>query len=144
MAYVFTTSPKLADPVPVPGPRPAPELERHDRLTTSQKGETAAPAATTDDALGVLGGVLGHDGEQLSATQTRQQALSDADHLAVLNAIWTAETTPARHQRYRDLYMAALPPGYQQEPGHQAKWLWQTLHAAELAGQDPAEALPRQ
>jgi hypothetical protein len=31
LAYMFTRSPKLADPVP--GPRPAPELARYDRLT---------------------------------------------------------------------------------------------------------------
>jgi hypothetical protein len=37
---------------------------------------------------------------------------SDADHLAVLHAVWTAETTPARDQHYRDLLAAALPPGY--------------------------------
>jgi hypothetical protein len=34
-----------------------------------------------------------------------------------------------------------LPPGYQQQPGHQAKWLWRTLRAAELAGLDPGQAL---
>jgi hypothetical protein len=34
--------------------------------------------------------------------------------------------------------MNALPPGYRREPGHQAKWLWRTLRAAELAGLDPA------
>ena len=37
--------------------------------------------------------------------------------------------------------MAALPPGYRQEPGHQAKWLWRTLRAAELAGLDPGQVL---
>jgi hypothetical protein len=89
----------------------------------------------------VLADVLARDGEELSAAQTGQQALADADHLAVLNTIWTAEITPARHQRYRDLYLAALPLGYQHEPGHQATWLWRTLHAAEPAGLDPAEAL---
>jgi hypothetical protein len=31
MTYVLTVSPQLADPVP--GPRPAPELARYDRLT---------------------------------------------------------------------------------------------------------------
>jgi hypothetical protein len=80
-------------------------------------------------------------GEQYSATQTRSQALADADHLAILHAIWTAETTPARDQRYRDLLMGALPPGYRRQPGHQAKWLWRTMRAAELAGLDPALAL---
>ena len=58
----------------------------------------------------MLAEVLDRDGQQLSATQTRQQALADADHLAILNAIWTAETTPARHQRYQELLTAALPP----------------------------------
>ena len=35
-AYVFTTSPKRADPVP--GPRPAPELARYDHLHTERTG----------------------------------------------------------------------------------------------------------
>jgi hypothetical protein len=136
-AYVFTTSPKTADPVP--GPRPAPELARYDRRT-ARPDATPAPAAP-EEALAVLAGVLGRNGQQHSATQTRNQALADADHLALLHAIWAAETTPARHQRYRDLLMGALPPGYRRPPGHQAKWLWRTLRAAELAGLDPARVL---
>ena len=85
--------------------------------------------------------MLDHDGQPRSATQARRQALADADHLAALHAIWTAETTPARHQHYRDLLAAALPPGHHAEPGHQARWLWRTLRAAELAGLDPAGIL---
>ena len=139
-AYVFTRSPKRADPAP--GPRPAPELARYDRLF-GQAGNSAgtAPAAGTEDALGVLAEVLGRDGQLLSASQTWQQALADADHLAVLHAIWTAETTPAREQRYQQLLRDALPPGYQQEMSHQAKWLWRTLRAAELAGLDARQVL---
>jgi hypothetical protein len=140
-AYVFTLSPKLADPAP--GPRPAPELARYDRLTADPDGEApdADQTAGTSDPLSVLSDVLQRDGQQLSALQTQQQALSDADHLAILHAIWTAETTPAREQTYRKLLLDALPPQYRQEPGHQAKWLWRTLRAAELAGLDPAKAL---
>ena len=89
----------------------------------------------------MLAGVLDRDGQQHSATQTRSQALADADHLAILHAIWAAETTPARDQAYRDLLMNTLPPGYRRQPGHQAKWLWRTLRAAELAGLDPAGVL---
>jgi hypothetical protein len=89
----------------------------------------------------VLAQILEHDGQQLSATQARRQGLSDADHLKVLHAIWTAETTPARHQHYRDLLTQALPPGYHAEPGHKDQWLWRTLRVAELAGQDPAQIL---
>ena len=138
-AYVFTQSPKQADAAP--GPRPAPELVRYDRLT--RPAAPAGPAGEECDPLGVLADVLGRDAQTLSATQTRQQALADADHLALLHAIWTAETAPARHQHYQDLLDAALPPGYQQEPSHQAKWLWQTLHAAELAGLDASQVLAR-
>ena len=137
LAYVFTASPKTADPAP--GPRPAPELARYDRRATTP-GDLATSAAP-GEALAVLAGVLGRDGQQRSATQTRSQALADADHLAILHGIWTAETNPARDRRYRDLLMGALPPGYRREPGHQAKWLWRTLRAAELAGLDPAAVL---
>ena len=47
LAYVFTTSPKQADPVP--GPRPAPELARYDqihaeRADQSRPGHRACPA----------------------------------------------------------------------------------------------------
>jgi hypothetical protein len=37
--------------------------------------------------------------------------------------------------------MNVLPPGRRAEPGHQARWLWRTLRAAELAGLDPARVL---
>ena len=140
-AYVFTTSPKRSDPVP--GPRPAPELTRYDQIHAERTGGSAAatPPAAPGQALGALAAVLDRDGQQHSATQVRQQALADADHLAVLHAIWTAETTSARQQRYQDLLMDAVPPGYRRQPGHQARWLFRTLRAAELAGLDPAQVL---
>ncbi len=138
LAYVFTVSPKRADLVP--GPRPAPELARYDRHIDGA-GDHPGPRAGTTDALSVLAGVLARDGEQRSATQTRNQALADADHLAVPHAIWAAETIAARRQRYQDLFLAALPPGYRTEPSHRARWLWRTLHAAELAGLDAGQLL---
>jgi hypothetical protein len=140
-AYVYTLSPKLADPAP--GPRPAPELTRYDHLQAERAGGTPAPTppAKSNPALAVLAAVLDRDGQQHSATQTRKHALADADHLAVLNAIWTSETTPAREQRYHDLLQAVVPPGHSIDASHQEKWLWQTLRAAELAGLDAAGVL---
>src|SRR5207302_9626446 len=44
LAYVFTPSPKTADPAP--GPRPAPELARYDRRATTPGIPAAPPAAT--------------------------------------------------------------------------------------------------
>jgi conjugative relaxase-like TrwC/TraI family protein len=140
-AYVFTASPKRADPVP--GPRAAPELARYDTITAERADDPAPaiPPATAGTALVVLSAVLQRDGQQRSATQARSQALADADHLALLHAIWTAETSPAREQRYRDLLAAALPLGYRPQPGPRDRWLWRTLHAAELAGLNPAQVL---
>ena len=91
------------------------------------------------EPIAVLADILDRDGTQLSATETRQRNLANADHLAVLGAIWAAETRQAHDTRYRDLVMAALPPGYRQELSHQASWLYRTLRSAELAGLDPAE-----
>ena len=140
IAYVFTASPKLADPVP--GPRPAPNWSGTTRSAptgpATRPPPRPPPRAT---ALGVLAAVLERDGQQRSATQARHQALADADHLALLHAIWIAETSPAREQRYRDLLAAALPSGCHARPGPRDRWLWRTLHAAELAGLDPAQTL---
>jgi AAA domain/TrwC relaxase len=140
MAYVFTVSPKLAHPAP--GPRPAPELARYDRLTAEPAAQpTATAVGGTRAALAVLARVLERDGQLLSASRTRQQALANADHLAILHAIWTGQITAARDQRYRDLFLASLPPEHRHEPGHQAQWLWRTLRAAELAGLDAGQVL---
>ncbi len=63
------------------------------------------------EPIAVLADILDRDGAELSATEIRQRNLANADHLAILDAIWAAETRPARHDRYRELVMAALPPG---------------------------------
>ena len=142
-AYVFTTPTKLADPAP--GARPAPELARYDRLT-AQNGD---PAPDPDDPgttspVSVLAEMIAsRDGAAQSASQAWSQALADADHLAVLHAIWDAETTPARQRRYRALLQSALPAGADPQESHREQWLHRTLHAAELAGLDAGEVLTR-
>jgi hypothetical protein len=73
LAYVFTAPPKRADPAP--DPHPAPELARYDRRVTAP-GTQPAPAAMPGEALAVLAGVLNRDGQQHSATQTHNQAVS--------------------------------------------------------------------
>jgi hypothetical protein len=87
----------------------------------------------------VLADVLDWDGTELSASETRRRNLANADHLGVLHAIWAAESRGVREDRYRELVMAVVPTGYRQPLSHQARWLFRTLHAAELAGLDPAE-----
>jgi len=141
-AYVFTTPVKLADLNP--GARPAPELARYDRLTAQDGGPapgdrddpgTASPVSVLAEMIG------GRDGAAQSASQAWRQALADADHLAVLHAIWTDQTTPARERRYRALLQSVLPAGSGQQASHREQWLHRTLRAAELAGLDPGEVL---
>jgi hypothetical protein len=51
LAYVFTHSPKTADPAP--GPRPAPEIARYDRHATGPSGCCAALRMPMKAALAV-------------------------------------------------------------------------------------------
>jgi len=142
LAFVFTTPPKAADPQP--GTRAAPELNRYERIRRERQGFLPAqPAGPGNpdprEPIAVLADVLDRDGGELSASETRRRNLANADHLGILNTIWAAETRGARDDRYRELVMAALPAGHRQPLSHQARWLFRTLHAAELAGLDPAE-----
>ena len=145
LAFVFTTPARPADPHP--GTRPAPELGRYDRAQRERHGHPPAPAnpgpACPDprEPIAVLADVLERDGSELSASESRRRSLSNADHLAILNAQWAAETRGEQDSRYRALVTAALPPGYRQELSPQARWLFRTLRAAELAGLDPGEVV---
>jgi hypothetical protein len=144
LAFVFTTPARAADPAT--GTRRAPELDRYERIRCERQGlllpwPAESDAGTPDprEPIAVLADVLGRDGAELSATETRRRNLANADHLAVLNAIWAAETRGACDDHYRQLVMAALPSCYRRELSHRARWLFRTLRAAELAGLDPGE-----
>jgi len=143
LTFVFTTPPKTADPQP--GTRTAPELERYERIRRERQGflpaQPAAGPGSPDprEPIAVLADVLDRDGAELSASETRRRNLANADHLGILNTIWAAETRDDRDDRYRELVMTALPADHRQPLSHQSRWLFRTLHAAELAGLDPAE-----
>ncbi len=142
----FTQSGRAADPEA--GTRPAPELARHERAGRERAGLPAAPKPARAEggpepraAIAVAADILGHDGAEASALETRDRALADADHLAVLNAMWQGETAGLQADRFRRLVLAELPPhkavGGLASP--QATWLWRTLRAAEAAGLDAGE-----
>jgi hypothetical protein len=146
LAFVFTTPARTADPQP--GTRPALELDRYERIRRERAGYPPIPlsGAQPDRAgerepIAVLADILSRDGAEQSASTIRQRDLANSDHLGTLHAIWTAETQAARHDRYHQLVMAALPPGHRWPFSHQARWLFRTLHAAELAGLDPGEVI---
>lgn len=139
LVYVSITPPTAADPTP--GTRPAPELDRYERRAQERDGH--GPVSTVGpeqrEPVAVLADILDRDDAQQSATQTRQRNLANADHLAILGATWAAETRHAHEARYRAMVFDALPPQHRHGLSHQARWLYQTLRSAELAGLDPAE-----
>ena len=142
----FTRSANIADATA--GTRPAPELGRHARAERERAGYPAEPAAANvnpppRDAIAVAADILEHDGSQESALETQSQALANADHLAVLNAIWQGETAGYQTERYRRIVLDALPAQYAADglASPQATWLWRTLRAAEAAGLDAGDVV---
>jgi hypothetical protein len=126
----------------MPGTRPAPELGRHERLVAERSGlpipkrEDLRITPEPRDSLAVLTDVTERDGRQMSALETCALAFSDADHLAVLHAVWQGETAGLQADRYRAI-AAAAPPASRDASEldtRQAKWLWRTMREAENAG----------
>ena len=142
----FTRPARTADPEA--GTRPAPELDRHHRIERERDGYPAEPAGAGGspeprDAIAVAADILEHDGSQESALETQSRALANADHLAVLNAMWQGETAGHQTERYRRIVLDALPAQYAADglTSPQATWLWRTLRAAEAAGLDAADVV---
>jgi hypothetical protein len=140
----FTRSARIADAEA--GTRPAPELDRHQRIERERDGYPAGPVEVGGnpeprDAIAVAADILEHDGSQESALETQSRALANADHLAVLNAMWQGETAGHQTERYRRMVMDALPAQYAAGglTCPQATWLWRTLRAAEAAGLDAGD-----
>ncbi len=133
---------------PAPGPQPAPELARHDRLAAEAAGqEPARRQAAGDPGLAeeILGQCLARDGQQLSATDTRQAAWSDADRLDVLGVQWQDVARQAAQRRYEAAVRGALADAQAQEviDDPAATWLWRSLREAEAAGLDGPATLRR-
>ena len=94
----------------------------------------------------MLADVLSRDATELSASEYRERAFSDADHLGMLHAIWLDLTERADADRFRPVVESALAEIWGIGGGSEldtptARWLYRTMRAAELAGEDPAVAV---
>jgi hypothetical protein len=143
---------RLSDPAP--GSRAAPELARQARLDREQAGLVIRHGPQRDPqerqleqptAEEVLGACLARDGRQMSATDTREAAWSDADRLDVLGVQWDHVAREASQRRYEAALRAALPEeqarDVMKDPA--VTWLWRSLREAEAAGLDGAVVLRR-
>ncbi|HET9894619.1 MAG TPA: MobF family relaxase [Streptosporangiaceae bacterium] len=135
---------RLADPGP--GPLPAAELARYDRRAREAAGQdrdvpsTAAGVAVAEQ---VLGKCLARDGQELSATETRSAAWSDADRLDVLGVQWQHVVGEATRRRYEAAVRNALRDSQADQvmSDPAATWLWRSLREAEAAGLDGPSVL---
>jgi AAA domain/TrwC relaxase len=142
---VITPNPKIAHPQPLA--RPAPELVRFRLLEEERQGQAGLGSLTgdLDEGMAVLADVLGRDATELAASEYREREFSDADHLGLLHAIWLDLTERADADRFRPVVQSALADiwgvGRGQLDTPTARWLYRTMRAAELAGEDPALAV---
>jgi hypothetical protein len=92
---------------PAPGTRPDPELGRRERLDREQEGLPPEPTEIPDDQvrdrLAVLADCLDREDAELSASDYRQRALSNADHLSIFAAITRTHSVEVRTQPDRSL-----------------------------------------
>jgi flagellar biosynthesis GTPase FlhF len=133
------------------GSRPAPELDRAQRLGREQAGlppKEAEPSPDDQqlpvlDPVTVLAGVLARDGSELSATETLHQEQSRADHLSVLGGIWDDITRRVQTARFEHALRSALPTNLASQAVNDpaCTWLWRSLREAEAAGLDGAHLL---
>lgn len=118
-----------------PGEMPAPELARHERLEAERAGQEAKPARDEHDAVNLLANVLSNDGRELSATEYRDQALANADHLALLGHILDEYIREDSGHRFTAAVRDVLGE-HADEALKDTDDLWRALRAAELAGKD--------
>jgi hypothetical protein len=137
-AFAVTDQPALPTGTPVT----APEVTRSRALAAERSGE-ATPQFRTGTGVGVLAVVLERTGVELSATETLEQAFSEADSLAALSRIWTDLTAAEYRRRYAAVVWEQLGPCHAAEvcADYRYTWLCRTLRAAELAGMNGRRVL---
>jgi hypothetical protein len=115
---------------------PDPELARQRRLQADR--ENAQPTAARDeqDPITILAPVVRRDDAELSATETRDRAWSDADHLGAMHAIWMDQCRAEAYVRYAKAVRGYAEPADAEEVLKDTDRLWRTVRSAKLAGLD--------
>ncbi len=139
--YAYPSAQEPAESVIGQPPAADPELARQRRLQADRDRPGPAAALDGEDPVSILARAVRRDGAELSAAETREQALSDADHLGVLHAIWMEHCRAEAHTRYAQAVREHAVPADAEEILKDTDVLWRTVRAAELAGLDGAEVI---
>jgi conjugative relaxase-like TrwC/TraI family protein len=139
--YAYPSAQEPANSVIGRPPAPDPELARQRELQADR--ETAGPGAAIDeeDPVTILAQVVRRDHPGLSATETRERAESDTDHLGTLQAIWMDHCRAEAYGRYAQAVREHAEPADAGQILQDTDRLWRTVCSAELAGLDGADVI---
>jgi conjugative relaxase-like TrwC/TraI family protein len=122
-------------------PAPDPELARQGRLQADRESVRPVAALDEKDPITILAPVVRRDDAELSATETRERALSDVDHLGALHAIWMHQCRAEAYGRYARAVRDHAEPSDAEQILKGTDRLWRTVRSAELAGLDGTDVI---
>jgi hypothetical protein len=139
--YAYPSAQEPAESTIGQGPAADPEIARQLKLEADRDGAVSAVAAGERDPIAILAPAVRRDDIQLSATETREHALSNADHLGSLYAIWHDRCRAEFTDRYTRAIRDSATAADADEILKDTDALWRTVRAAELAGLDGTEVI---
>lgn len=139
--YAYPSAQEPAESTIGQGPAPDPEIARQLNLQADRDGTVSTVAPGERDPITILAPVVRRDDSQLSATETREHALSNADHLGALYAIWHYHCRAEFTARYTRAIRETANPADADEVLKDTDALWRTVRAAELAGLHGGEVI---
>jgi conjugative relaxase-like TrwC/TraI family protein len=139
--YSYPSAEEPAESVIGQPPAPDPEIARQRGLQAEREGALPIDTTGEKDPIGILAPVIRRDDAELSATETREQALSNADHLGALHAIWMDQCRSEAYRRYAQAVRDHAGPSDAEEILKDTDQLWRTVRSAELAGLDGATVI---
>ena len=139
--YAYPSAREPAGSVIGQPPGPDPEIARQRMLHAEREEAGRGAVAGSKDPIAILAPVVGRDDAELSATETREQALSDADHLGVLHAIWMDQSRADAYARYAQAVREHASPADAAQILKDTDRLWRTVRSAEYAGLDGVQVI---
>jgi hypothetical protein len=125
----------------IPGSAPDPELARQRRLDAERDTASSVISAGERDPIALLAPVVRRDDGELAATETREQARSNADHLGTLFAIWQDQCRAESAARYTRAVRESASRADAEEILRDTDALWRAVRTAELAGLDGTQVI---
>jgi hypothetical protein len=134
--YAYPSAQEPAPSVIGRPPVPDPEVARQHRLQADRDSAGQVAALNEEDPIAILAPVVRRPDAELSASETRVQALSDADHFGALHAIWMDQCRAEAYARFAQTVRDHADPADAAAILQDTDRLWRTVRSAEMAGLD--------